>query len=309
MPYTHYHLGPGLFFGIIFIRFVDFPTFLIANLIPDLEPFFVYSLGLEIPHHGFVHSFFGGAIAALILTGIMFKVRHLLDPVINFFKLDQKRSFIKILLASVSGIYLHILFDAPTHHVFQPFYPLEGNPFLGSLDELGISLSSICIYLFLSGLIAYLIRLTLYYWRGKLRKISLVPSNKFNLKGVSLILVGTFSIIKIFNDELPWYSDFRIVNMVILISLLPIMVIAIILDFISTFNAIQKKRKLNAIKRENWNHNCVECGVETTLAEENCIKCRVENVNIKYFLWDIKNLGNKIVERKVKTIKSKDKLV
>ncbi|MFW9820719.1 MAG: metal-dependent hydrolase [Candidatus Thorarchaeota archaeon] len=303
MPPTPYHLGPGLLLGIILIRFLDLPTFLIANLTPDLEPFFVYSLGVEIAHHGIVHSFFGGGIAAIILTGIMFIIRPLFNPVMSFFRLEQERSFKKILMASFIGIYLHILFDAPTHNIFQPFYPLEGNPFLGSLREFGISLSGICIYLFLSGLIVYLIRLTLYYWRGESRKIYLASSSKFSLKGASLILVGTFCIIKVINDELPWYSNFRMANMVILISLLPIMIITIIFDFIYFYDAFKNKRQLNA-KKKNWNYNCVECRIESTLAEETCIKCTKEIINFRYVLWQIENSKNVTEEKKTNTLSS-----
>ena len=37
MPFTPYHFGPGLFLGLIFLGFIDFPTFLVANIIVDVE--------------------------------------------------------------------------------------------------------------------------------------------------------------------------------------------------------------------------------------------------------------------------------
>ncbi|MFW9990322.1 MAG: hypothetical protein ACFFC3_16900, partial [Candidatus Odinarchaeota archaeon] len=62
MPFTPYHLGPGLFIGLLFLSFIDFPTFLIASVIVDIEPFFVLYFNLDYPYHGFFHSFLGGTI-------------------------------------------------------------------------------------------------------------------------------------------------------------------------------------------------------------------------------------------------------
>ncbi len=41
MPLTPFHLGPDLFFGLLFFSYVDFPTFLVANVIVDIEPILV----------------------------------------------------------------------------------------------------------------------------------------------------------------------------------------------------------------------------------------------------------------------------
>ena len=37
MPFTSYHLGPGLMIGLLFINIIDFPTFLIASIIVDIK--------------------------------------------------------------------------------------------------------------------------------------------------------------------------------------------------------------------------------------------------------------------------------
>ena len=47
------HLGPALLFGLILFNYFDFPTFLIANIIVDIEPLTVILLGLDSPLHGF----------------------------------------------------------------------------------------------------------------------------------------------------------------------------------------------------------------------------------------------------------------
>jgi hypothetical protein len=65
MPFTPYHLGPALFLGLLFLRFIDFPTFLIASVIMDVEPFLVLFFNLNYPLHGFFHSLLGGTLVAI----------------------------------------------------------------------------------------------------------------------------------------------------------------------------------------------------------------------------------------------------
>lgn len=67
MPFTPFHFGPGLLIGLVF-SFIDFPTFLIASLIVDIEPFLVLFFNFNYSLHGFFHSFLGGTIIALILN-------------------------------------------------------------------------------------------------------------------------------------------------------------------------------------------------------------------------------------------------
>ena len=39
MPFTPFHLGPGLLLGLLLLSYVDLPTFLLASVIVDVEPF------------------------------------------------------------------------------------------------------------------------------------------------------------------------------------------------------------------------------------------------------------------------------
>lgn len=50
MPLTPFHLGPALLLGLIFLRYVDFPTFLVANVIVDIEPMFIMLFNLDYSH-------------------------------------------------------------------------------------------------------------------------------------------------------------------------------------------------------------------------------------------------------------------
>lgn len=159
MPFTPFHLGPALLLGLIFFSYIDFPTFLIANIIVDIEPFLVLTLNLRYPLHGFLHSFLGGTIAAFLLAGTMSKLRDGLSPLLGFFKLEQKTSLKKTLLASLSGVYLHVLLDSPLYPEMRPFYPLNVNPLLGRGIITSPEIYILCILSFVGGIVFYAIRL------------------------------------------------------------------------------------------------------------------------------------------------------
>jgi len=160
MPFTPFHLGPALVIGIIFIYYVDFPTLSVASIILDIEPFLVLLLNLNCPLHGLFHSFLGGTLIILPLSFIMYKIRPFLDPITEFFKIEQKSSFVNMLAASTIGIYSHILLDAPLYSDIQPFFPLNFNPFL-NISALTGTTYLFCAYCFLAAIILYFVRLAI----------------------------------------------------------------------------------------------------------------------------------------------------
>lgn len=168
MPLTPFHLGPGLLIGLLLLSYLDLPAFLVASVIVDVEPILVLAFDLDSPLHGFFHSFLGGTFAALFLTVVMSKVGRFLLPLLSFFKLEQKSSLKTTLLAALSGIYLHILFDSRMHRDIRPFYPLQGNPFLSSSALVGLEIHAVCLWCFVGAAVVYLVRLSL-IWKGKLQ--------------------------------------------------------------------------------------------------------------------------------------------
>jgi membrane-bound metal-dependent hydrolase YbcI (DUF457 family) len=164
MPLTPFHLGPGLLIGLLLLSYIDFATFLVASVIVDVEPIAVIIFDLDYPLHGFFHSFLGGTIVAFLLATVMGKVRESLSPLLSFFKLEHKSTFKKILLASLTGIYIHILLDSRMHKDIRPFYPLDFNPFLSSSTLAGWEVHVLCVWCFMGAVIIYVIRLFL-TWR------------------------------------------------------------------------------------------------------------------------------------------------
>ena len=163
MPFTPYHLGPALFIGLLFLDFIDFPTFLVASVIVDVEPFLVLAFNLNYPLHGFFHSFLGGSLLAVPLALVMYKIRGKLSPVMSFFKLEQKISFKRIIAASLSGVYVNILLDSRMYTDIQPFYPSSYNPLLTTGVLAGLDSYVLCVWSFFGAAIIYAIRLAVFY--------------------------------------------------------------------------------------------------------------------------------------------------
>ncbi len=124
MPLTPFHLGPGLFFGILTSRFLDLSAFLLGSVILDIEPFIALVSGnFENPHHQFT-SFLGGILGASIVW-LMIRV---------FRKRKPGLSNLSVFLGGLAGCWIHVIFDALMHYDVLPFWPLEGNPFLNLIS-------------------------------------------------------------------------------------------------------------------------------------------------------------------------------
>ncbi len=139
MPFTPLHFGPALFFGMVLLRYIDFPTFLVANVIVDIEPFVILIFGLHrvdslgLPLHGLSHSFLGGTFVTLLLVLLMTRIREFTTPLLRLIGMEQKHSARSIYAAALSGVYLHILLDSRLYTDIRPFYPFSLNPFLGGM--------------------------------------------------------------------------------------------------------------------------------------------------------------------------------
>lgn len=168
MPFTPFHLGPGLLFGLLLLGYIDLPTFLLANVIVDVEPLLVLLLNLQYPIHGFFHSFLGGTLIAFLLAAVMIKMRKVLSPLMSFFRLEQKYSLKSILSASLFGIYLHILLDSRLYQDIRPLYPFDFNPFLSRSMFIAFEIYGICILSFIGGGIIYAIKF--FSWRRTMKR-------------------------------------------------------------------------------------------------------------------------------------------
>lgn len=157
MPLTPFHLGPALFLGLIFFRHLNLPAFLIANVIVDIEPFFVLLFGLDYPLHGFFHSFLGGSLIALVLYLAMVRMYPYVKKAMDTFGVGQEMSRKKIMLSCFFGVYLHIILDSVLYTDIMPFFPFGVNPFL-SLGIGGSLVYLFCVIGFVLGIVLFGIR-------------------------------------------------------------------------------------------------------------------------------------------------------
>jgi len=159
MPFMPFHWGPSSWIGLLLFKIFDFPTLLIASVIVDIEPFFIFVFNQPWHLHGFLHSFLGGSIIAFFTAIILYLSRTKIKKVMTFFKLAQTSSFKKILWTSFFGVYFHILLDSFLYTDIKPLYPLENNPFLDLFSSQQVYL--FCGLSFLIGILFYLIRLAM----------------------------------------------------------------------------------------------------------------------------------------------------
>lgn len=156
MPFTPYHLGPALLIGLILFPLLDLPTFVIANVIIDLEPLLVLLLGLPFPLHGPFHSLTLGALAAVGLALVMPVFSDLVKPFLRYLRLQQISHFIRVLASSLLGVWLHIILDALVYPEVVLLYPIGGYQLLGLAPPDAVY--GFCSAAFPLALLVYLIR-------------------------------------------------------------------------------------------------------------------------------------------------------
>lgn len=155
MPFTPFHLGPALCLGIPLRKYIHAPTFILANVVLDIEPLLVLITGLNYPLHGYFHTFIAAVGVGVAFGFVMFFLERPMHPLYKRLLLEPEATFKKsqFIIAGVLGTMLHVLFDAPLYWDIKPFYPLTANPLYGSVSSLEIYLLS--VWMGVLGIILY----------------------------------------------------------------------------------------------------------------------------------------------------------
>jgi hypothetical protein len=155
MPFTPFHLGPALCLGLPLRKHMHTPTFILANVILDIEPFLVLILGLEYPLHGYFHTFLLAFLVGLVLGYVMLLLERYLYPLYKMLLLetDSKTSLTPFVLAGVLGTIVHVLLDSPLYSDIHPFYPLTTNPLYN--PALSMEVYSLCVWMGILGVVIY----------------------------------------------------------------------------------------------------------------------------------------------------------
>jgi hypothetical protein len=159
MPFTPFHLGPGLGLGLLLRKYLHAPTFISANVIVDVEPLFVLFFRLRYPLHGYLHTFLLALPMGLAFGCVMYLLERFLNSLYKMFLLeaDGNLSLKSFIIAGIFGVELHVLLDAPLYDDIKPLYPFAANPFYNS--SLTPEIYSLCIWMGILGIIYYLVLL------------------------------------------------------------------------------------------------------------------------------------------------------
>jgi hypothetical protein len=156
LPFMPFHFGPALGFGFPLRKYMHAPTFILANVIINVEPILVLSLGLRYPLHGYLHTFLFASFGGLALGYVMFLLERFLHPLYKVFLLesDEAQNLKSFFVAGLLGTMLHVLLDSPLYGEMHPFFPSTINPLYN--PALSLEVYSFCVWMGIVGIIFYL---------------------------------------------------------------------------------------------------------------------------------------------------------
>jgi len=155
MPFTYFHFGPAILIGLLAYRYLDFPSFVAANVLTDWRAALVFLGFWPPPRHSWVHTYLGSFACALVFAAAMIYLRPYLSEYLEMFGVNSDYSNRKIVYSALTGVTVHVTLDAFHHPTMNPFYPLMEKPLYGLMSTLEVTL-----FASLLGLLAF----PVYYW-------------------------------------------------------------------------------------------------------------------------------------------------
>lgn len=154
MPFTPFHMGPGIAIKAVLQSSFSLMVFGWAQIVMDIQPLVVMISG-EGHLHGFSHTYVGATLLALFsaLTG-----KYLSEVGLFILGLNKqwqvKIAWWVVVLSAFIGTYTHVFLDSVMHHDVEPFYPFTTiNQFQGLISV--ASLHKLCIYSGVAGGVIY----------------------------------------------------------------------------------------------------------------------------------------------------------
>lgn len=162
MPFTPFHMGPGILVKALMQGSFSLMVFGWTQIVMDIQPLIVLISG-EGHLHGFSHTYIGATLLAVVsaLSG-----KYLSQIGLWILKITPSITtnipWWVAFLSAFIGSYSHVLLDSVMHSDVQPFYPITlNNMFLGAVSV--SVLHKVCLYSGLVGAgIYYLIQ-----WRNR----------------------------------------------------------------------------------------------------------------------------------------------
>ena len=159
MPFTPFHLGPALMVALLLFELLYAPTFIIANIILDLEPLIIIIQGHNSPLHGTFHSLTMSLPVAFVIALVMYYFRGFTGSILERASLPQETNLTKIIISSILGVWIHVLLDSFLYPDLSLLYPFKVNPLLGLVSQNNIHI--FCIVSFFIAFVVYLVRIGL----------------------------------------------------------------------------------------------------------------------------------------------------
>lgn len=158
MPFTPYHFGPSGFIGLVFRKWIDFPVFVLANVIVDIEVLVVMLFNLGWPRHRYCHTFLIGAAVGALWGLAAWPLRNLFKKLMKLLQIPYKTSLPKMVISGILGLWLHILIDGAYHFDVKILWPnISISLWRIIYRHMGQGkIETICLIFFPAGLVAYI---------------------------------------------------------------------------------------------------------------------------------------------------------
>ncbi|MCV2883430.1 metal-dependent hydrolase [Aestuariibacter sp. AA17] len=155
MPFTPFHMGPGILIKSLLQGSFSLMVFGWTQIVMDIQPLIVLITG-EGHLHGFTHTYVGATLIAIFsgLTG-----KYLSEVGLKVLHITEHGTPITIpwwvvYLSAFLGSFSHVLLDSIMHADVEPFFPFSlQNTFLGFIPV--SMLHKICLYSGLAGAALY----------------------------------------------------------------------------------------------------------------------------------------------------------
>jgi len=153
MPFTPFHMGPGMAFKAAMPEKFSLMVFGWSQIVMDIEPLIQIARGEE-NWHGLTHNLVGAVLLGALAAA---SGKYLVEWGIRLFSLGQRRVRITwpaAFLTGWIGSFSHVLIDSFLHHDMQPFWPFwSGNPML----VFGATWSQVELFCLISGVVGIVI--------------------------------------------------------------------------------------------------------------------------------------------------------
>jgi len=177
MPFTPYHFGPSGFIGLVFRKWLDFPVFVLANVIVDVEVLVVILFNLGWPIHRYCHTLLIGAAVGALWGIAAYPLRNLFKKIMQLFHIPYKTSLPKMVISGVLGFWLHILIDGAYHFDVKILWPNKTVSLWKMIHKhMGKEqIETLCLIFFIAALVPYIFAVRSF---SKNRRIQNRPGGK-----------------------------------------------------------------------------------------------------------------------------------